>query len=138
MLRRSNENLFTYSEKINHRNNGLLKDVDEVMNRYKMGIENVRHSDSNLNHQKERLNQYIMTNFNGITEKIKRVFGGERLRIEKAIDEFNKAKPVPKAPEPEIDLFKRPSKEYMTNYQDLYHQLSKFITEQDDGRRDQV
>ena len=52
--------------KINKRNDRLLQELDEVMDRYKMGIENVRHADTDLNTQKENLNQYIMVNFNGM------------------------------------------------------------------------
>lgn len=100
-----------------------------------MGIENVRHADTDLNTQKENLNQYIMVNFNGITDRIKRVLGGEKLRIETAIDEFNKAEPLKEPKNEKVDLFKKKPAEYMTNYQDLYNSINRFIVNNDDQRR---
>jgi hypothetical protein len=78
------------------------------MDRYKMGVENIRRADQELNSEKEKLNEYIMTNFNGITNKIKRVMGDEKSRILKALDEFDKPVPVAVEKKTHITLFKPP------------------------------
>lgn len=84
-----------------------MDELSEVMDRYKIGVENIRRADGELNSQKEKLNKYIMVNFNGISKKIKRVLGNEKGRIQKAIEEFDK--PVMKKKKKEVvkvDMFK--------------------------------
>lgn len=75
-----------------------------------MGVENIRRADQELNSEKEKLNEYIMTNFNGIANKIKRVMGDEKTRIVKALEEFDKPIPAPVEKKTHITLFKSPVK----------------------------
>lgn len=78
------------------------------MDRYKMGVENIRRADGDLNSEKDKLNQYVMVNFNGISKKIKRVLGDEKNRVNKAIEDFDKPVPAPKEKKTHISLFKKP------------------------------
>ena len=78
------------------------------MDRYKMGVENIRRADTDLNDEKDKLNQYVMVNFNGISKKIKRVLGDEKNRVNKAIEDFDKPIPAPKEKKTHITLFKKP------------------------------
>jgi hypothetical protein len=49
-----------------------------------------------------------MVNFNGISNKIKRVMGEEKDRINKAIDEFDTPVPKPVEKRTHVTLFKKP------------------------------
>lgn len=94
-----------------------------------MGVENIRLADGDLAKQKRNLNQYILKNFTGISDKVRKVYSGETQRVQKAIDEFERAEPNKKRQDPDIRLQERAPKDYMTDYQDLYSQINNYVVE---------
>lgn len=52
--------------RINTRNQQIQADMEEMSRRYKMGVENIRLADGDLNIQKKKINQHILKNFKGM------------------------------------------------------------------------
>jgi hypothetical protein len=52
--------------KIEERNSQILTELNQIMDRYKLGIDNIRKSDGLLQEQKEGLNRYVLSNFGGM------------------------------------------------------------------------
>ena len=51
---------------IDARNDSLRRELNEVMDRYKMGVDNIRKADVTLQQEVEKLNRYILNNFAGV------------------------------------------------------------------------
>ena len=51
---------------IDARNGSIRKELGEITDRYRMGIDNIRKADSLLQTEKEKLNRYILSNFTGM------------------------------------------------------------------------
>ena len=127
------------NQKFDKRNDDFKKDVENVMTRYRIGCDNVRKSQERLTTEKDKINQYIIKNFNVIASKVKNTLNDEKLKIEGFIDdEYEKhGKNEPKASTMTKDKITYKEKRFVTNYHDMYNNINRVLKETEDERKNE-